>query len=155
MKKFLNPWVIGGAVVTASLLLLVVYFVSGGGLPGGEELYQGGAVLMVIPVPTATQTPQTTMTPVILASPTVQMENCIQQGGYVQVSGTEGEGLRLRTDPSLNEAIAYLGLEGEIFLVTGGPVEGDGFLWWQLEAPLNTSRKGWVVSTYLQSVQGP
>ena len=155
MKKFLNPWVIAGTILTASLLLLVVYFVSGGELPGGEEPYQGGAVIMVIPVPTATQTPQPTMTPVFLASPTVQMEDGIQQGGYVQVSGTEGEGLRLRTDPSLNEAIAYLGLEGEIFLVTGGPVEGDGFLWWQLEAPLNTSRKGWGVSTYLQPAQGP
>lgn len=155
MKKFLNPWVIAGTLVTASLLLVVVYFVSGGVVAGREEPYQGGAVITVIPVPTATQTPQPTMTPVFLASPTVRMEDGIQLGGYVQVSGTEGEGLRLRTEPSLTGEIAYLGLEGEIFLVTGGPVEGGGYLWWQLEAPLNTSRKGWVVSSYLQPAQGP
>ncbi|HDD55207.1 MAG TPA: SH3 domain-containing protein [Chloroflexi bacterium] len=155
MKKFLNPWVMGGSILTASLLLVMVYLISGGVLPGGVAPYQGGAEIMVIPVPTATQTPQPSITPVILASPTPPMEDGYLQGAYVQVSGTEGEGLRLRIEPSLNGRIAYLGLEGEIFLITGGPVERDGYLWWQIEAPLNTSRKGWVVSNYLQPAQGP
>ncbi len=73
----------------------------------------------------------------------------------MQISGTEGEGLRLRRDPSLDGEIVYLGLEGEIFLVIGGPVEGDGYLWWQLEAPLNAPSTGWAVSNYLQPAQSP
>jgi hypothetical protein len=155
MKTFLNPWVIAGTVVIASLLLVAAFFASGGQFPEGDEPYQGGAEILVIPVPTATQTPLPTRTPVALATPTVEREEGIQPGGYVQISGTEGEGLRLRVDPSLNGDIAYLGLEGEIFLVKGGPVDRDGYLWWQLEAPLNSSRQGWVVSDYLQPAQGP
>lgn len=155
MKKILNPWVIAGTVVTASLLILVTYFVSGGMLPEDEEPYQGGGLIMVIPVPTATPTPPPTITPEILPSPTAVTEDGIELGGYVQISGTEGEGLRLRRDPSLSGDIVYLGLEGEIFLVKDGPVEADGYIWWQLEAPLNSSRQGWTVSAYLQPAQNP
>lgn len=155
MKKILNPWVIAGTVLVGSLLLVAAYFSSGGVFPEFGEPYQGGAEILVIPVPTATQTPQPTMTPVILPSPTEERNDEIQEGGYVQISGTEGEGLRLRIEPSLTGEIAYLGVEGEIFLVKGGPVEGDGYLWWQIEAPLNASRQGWVVSDYLRPAQSP
>jgi hypothetical protein len=155
MKRFLNPWVIGGTVLTASLLLVVAYLASGGLFPVVGDPYQGGAELLVIPVPTATQTPRPSPTPVILPSPTLAEDDGIREGGYVQISGTEGDGLRLRTEPSLNGRIAYLGLEGEIFLVKEGPIEGDGFTWWQIEAPLNASRQGWVVADYLQLAQSP
>ena len=155
MKKILNPWVIAGAVLTASLLLVAVFFLIGSMLPGRKEPYQGGAVITVIPVPTATRTPLPTKTPIFLPSPTVEGQEGIQLDGYVQIYGTGGEGLRLRADPSLSGEIVYLGLEGEVFLVNGGPVEGDGYLWWQLEAPLNPSRQGWAVSNYLQVAQSP
>jgi len=155
MKKFLNPWVIAGTVITASLLLMVAFFVSGGLFPAEGDPYQGGGLIMIIPVPTATRTPPPTMTPTIQASPTTQGEAGIQPGGTVRITGTEGEGLRLRLNPSLSGEIAYLGLEGEIFLVKDGPIEEDGYLWWQLEAPLNSSRRGWVVADYLQPVQNP
>lgn len=155
MKKLLNPWVIAGTVITASLLLAGAFFVSGGLMQATGESYQGGGEILVIPVPTATKTPPPTVTPTLLPSPTAQGEAGIQQGGTVRISGTEGEGLRLRINPSLSGEIAYLGLEGEIFNVTDGPAEADGYVWWQLQAPLNASRQGWVVSNYLQPVQNP
>ena len=154
MKKFLNPWVYAGIVITASLLLLGVFLVSGGLVPD-EEPYQGGADIVVIPVPTATPTLPPTRTPVPSITPTAQYADGILPGGYVRISGTEGEGLRLRREPSLSGAIVYLGLEGEIFLVKGGPEEGDGYRWWQLEAPLNSARQGWTVSDFLEPVQNP
>ena len=89
------------------------------------------------------------------SSPTPTQEFAILVDGFVQISGTEGEGLRMREDPSLGARVAYIGLEGEIFSVIGGPVEGDGYLWWQLEAPLNSARQGWAVSNYLKPAQGP
>lgn len=155
MKKILNPWIIGGTVLTASILLLVAFFASGGLTRSEEEPYQGGAELMIIPMPTATPTLPPTMTPILLPTPTTQTDDGIQPGGNVRISGTEGEGLRLRVDPSLEAEIIYLGLEGEIFLVREGPVDADGYLWWELEAPLNASRRGWAVSNFLQQVQGP
>lgn len=155
MKKFLNPWFFAGTFLSASLLLVVVYFVSGSLIPEDEEPYQGGGELMIIPVPTATASPTPTPTPIVIASPTAAVEDGIQMGGYAQITGTGGEGLRLRREPSLRGGIVYLGLEGEIFYVKGGPTEADGYLWWQLEAPLNPARQGWTVSDYLQPVQNP
>ena len=95
------------------------------------------------------------MTPVVLPSPTEQVADGIQVDGYVRITGTEGEGLRLRRDPSLDADIIYLGLEGEIFLVRTGPVDQDGYIWWELEAPLNASRRGWAVSLFLEFAQSP
>ncbi len=155
MKKILTPWIIGGTVVTASILLVVAFFASGGLTPGEEDPYQGGAELMVIPMPTSTPTLPPTLTPIVLPTPTAQVDDGIQSGGHVRISGTEGEGLRLRVDPSLESDIIYLGLEGEIFLVREGPVDADGYIWWELEAPLNASRQGWAVSHFLLPVQSP
>lgn len=155
MKKILNPWVIGGAVVFASLLLLLAFYAAGGWVPEDLEPYQGGAEIVVIPAPTATPTSRPTNTPQMIPSPTSAAADGIQLGGYVQISGTEGEGLRLRREPSLSGVIIYLGLEGEIFLVKGGPVVEDGYQWWELEAPLNAARQGWTVADYLQPAQSP
>jgi hypothetical protein len=155
MKDFLNPWVIAGTVLTASVLIALSFLATGWLTTAPPEPYQGGAVITVIPVPTATPTPRPTATEIPLISPTPDPVNGIQLGGYVQISGTGGDGLRLRRDPSLNGEIVYLGLEGEIFQVKSGPEDRDGYLWWQLEAPLNPNRQGWAVSDFLKFAQNP
>jgi hypothetical protein len=152
MKDILNPWVIAGAVLTASLLILISFFASGTLFSGNQNSYSGDAVLTVIPVPTYTMTPLPTEPEI---TPTIEPMIDIQVGTNVQIKGTDGEGLRLRRDPSLTGEIVYLGLEGEIFLISGGPQEQDGYIWWQLVAPLNESRTGWAVSNFLQPAQSP
>ncbi len=152
MKDILNPWIIAGAVIVASILLAVSFFAAGSFTPADQRIYNGQAVITVIPVPTFTPTPQPTFP---LIQPTLEIGLGIHVGGYVQISGTEGEGLRLRLDPSLNGEIVYLGLEGEIYRVSAGPEEQDGYLWWKLEAPLNESRTGWAVSNFLLPAQNP
>jgi hypothetical protein len=152
MKDILNPWVIGGAILVASILLVVSFFAAGGFLPPATGSYQGRANITVIPIPTFTITPLPTAPQ---ATSTVENVVGIQPGGFVQISGTEGEGLRLRRNPSLNGEIIYLGLEGEVFEVVGGPEEVDGYLWWKLTAPLNETRSGWAVSNFLEPVQSP
>ena len=150
MKDIINPWVIAGAILTASLLLVISFFASGSIFPENQSSYSGDAVLTVIPIPTYTITalpPEPTIRPTIEASVEIQI------GINVQIIGTAGEGLRLRREPSLSGDIVYLGLEGEIFLVKGGPEERDGYSWWQLAAPLNESRTGWAVSNFLQLAQ--
>jgi hypothetical protein len=155
MKDILNPWVIAGTILTASVLIVVSFLASGWLTPAPSQPYQGGGVITIIPVPTSTPTPQPTATSVLLESPTPGNLGEIQLGSYVQITGTEGEGLRLRRDPSLNGEIVYLGLEGEIYLVKGGPEDRDGYLWWQLEAPLNPERQGWAVADFLKAAQSP
>ena len=155
MKDIINPWVIVGTVVVAALLLVGSFLAAGKATEDDLTAYAGDAVITIIPVPTYTPTPLPTRTIMPIEDPTSTPETGIQLDGFVQISGTEGEGLRLREDPTLGARVAYVGLEGEIFSVVGGPVEGDGYLWWQLEAPLNQARKGWAVSNFLKPAQGP
>ena len=155
MKDIINPWVIVGSVLIASILLAGSFLAAGLLTPSDQSVYSGEAVLTIIPVPTYTPTPIPTQSDIPDANPTVEPAVGIYVDGYVQILGTDGEGLRLRRDPSLQGEIVNVGFEGEIFLVIGGPEERDGYLWWQLEAPLNTTRRGWAVSNYLEFAQSP
>jgi len=152
MKDIFNPWVIAGTIIIAAILLVLTFYAAGSFFPGGMTEYSGQGGITVIPIPTYTITPKPTE-PAI--TPTVEPVVGIQVGGHVQISGTEGEGLRLRRDPSLSGEVVYLGLEGEIFLVSGGPQENNGYLWWQLAAPLDETKTGWAVSNYLEPAQSP
>jgi hypothetical protein len=153
MKNFLNPWVIAGTILVASILIALSFLAAGWLTTASQSGYQGGGAITVIPVPTATRTPVPTPTEVPTLAPP-QQGTGIQVGVNVQISGTGGDGLRLRQDPSLNGEIVYLGLEGEIFTVKGGPEQNDGYIWWELEAPLNPSRQGWAVANFLEAAQG-
>ena len=152
MKDLLNPWVITGAVIVASLLIAITFLTSGAIIPTDQQTYYGEAVLTVIPVPT--QTP-TVIPPTAVFKPTLETSNGIQVGGYVKITGTEGDELRFRREPTLNGDIIYLALEDEVFLVKEGPEDRDGYLWWYLEAPLNEDVNGWAVSNFLLPDQNP
>lgn len=73
-------------------------------------------------------------------------------GDLVEVSGTGGEGLRLRRQPSLQAEIVVLGLESEVFRVIAGPTTADGYTWWQLVNPYDSGKQGWAVSLYLRKL---
>jgi len=155
MKDIINPWVIAGSILIATILLVVSFLAAGQLTPSDKTLYSGDAVITVISVPTYTPTPLPTQPEFSVGTPTNEPEVSIHMDGYVKISGTEGEGLRMRRDPSLDGEIINIGLEGEIFRVIGGPEERDGYLWWQLEAPSNGTRRGWAVSNYLEFTQSP
>ena len=152
MKDILNPWVLVGSIITASLLLIGAFLAAGSIIPSNQLPEYGEAVLTVLPVPTYTPT---AVPPTLALTPTVEIISGIQVGSYVKIVGTEGEGLRLRKDPTLNGEIIYLGVEDEVFLVSDGPEDQDGYLWWFLKAPVNETRNGWAVSNYLQVEQNP
>jgi hypothetical protein len=152
MKNILNPWVIIGAILIASILLLATFLASGSLFSPFQPEFYGEGILTVIPIPTFTATALPTA-PVI--TPTIETQVGIQIGSYVKITGTEGDGLRMRDDPSLNGKIIYLGIEDEIFLVKDGPKDQDGYLWWYLEAPLNETKNGWAVANFLQLDQSP
>ena len=152
MKNILNPWVIIGAILIASILLLATFLASGSLFSPSQPEFYGEGILTVIPIPTFTATALPTA-PVI--TPTIETQVGIQIGSYVKITGTEGDGLRMRDDPSLNGKIIYLGIEDEIFLVKDGPKDQDGYLWWYLEAPLNETKNGWAVANFLQLDQSP
>ncbi len=123
----------------ATATAIVITAVPGGAQPGGDG-----------PTPTAAATTAPTDTP----PPPPPGEVAV--GGYVQVVGTGDAGfLNLRAEAGLNAPVNYLAIENEVFQVQAGPTSADGFTWWYLVNPTDSSRYGWGVQNYLQVVQGP
>lgn len=117
------------------------------------------AVIQIIPAPTSTPVAPTPTATVVLDSddavPPAPVPGTFGLGAYVQISGTGGDGLRLRSEPGLDAPIRFLALESEVFRVQDGPREADGYTWWNLVAPYDESVQGWAVSNYLVVVQQP
>jgi len=148
----LNVWVLVGTLAVAAVLVMVtaalVYL-----LPRPVQNETSPAVLTLIPGPTPTFTPQA-VTPTITPTQPV-MVGGISVGMYVQITGTEGQGLRLRAGAGTNQALRFVGMDSEVFLVKDGPKDADGYTWWYLEAPYDPGRAGWAVSQYLTIVNPP
>lgn len=146
----INVWVILVAVAVAggliALLVALVFF-----LPVPATQTVGAAAAMtVIAAPTITPSPLPsygTATP----SPAPVVDG-ITVGSYVQINGTDGQGLRLRSGPGTSNPPRFLGMDTEVFQVKDGPKTSDGFTWWLLEAPYDPSRTGWAASQYLMLV---
>ncbi len=117
------------------------------------------AEFLITYAPTATLPSSTpTMEADLTASPQVPSpsdKGAIALGAYVQISGTGGDGLRLRAGPDLESAILLIGSEAEVFLVADGPIDADGYTWWYLVGPYDESRAGWAVANFLVVVQNP
>lgn len=115
-------------------------------------------VFTVVRLPSQTPTlPPATETPV---GPTATAAPSLPAGGgqgfapgdLVEVSGTGGDGLRLRREPSLDAEIVVLGVESEVFSVIAGPTSADGYTWWQLVNPYDSAKKGWAVGSFLRKL---
>ncbi len=153
-RQLLNPI---GIVLTLILLAGMVLVSLAALFLGRDQTPALGAtpVVTFLPAPTITPTkPQPTQIP----SPTSTLiiflpEGLIGVGGYVQVSGTEGAGLRMRSQPSLGGEINFTAMDSEVFLVIGGPVEADGYTWWHLEAPYDQTRNGWSAGEFLTPIE--
>ena len=95
----------------------------------------------------------TLITPTTTPDPSFQSQDAIQTGLYVQITGTGGAGLNIRNNSGTDSKINFLANESEVFLVTGGPQEKDGYIWWQLKAPYDESRQGWAAEAYLHLIK--
>jgi hypothetical protein len=81
--------------------------------------------------------------------------NTIHIDGYVQISGTGIDGLRIRSAPGLNTNTVFRGEESEVFLVKDGPQEADGYTWWYVVASYDETRAGWAAADFLAVVPSP
>ena len=157
LLSLLNIRVVLGALGLAVLLILITFLSIGWTTPDPVRDYGfAPADLTVIPAPTSTPltTPTATPDPLIYGTPTLAPDE-IGTGGYVQITGTDGEGLRLRSDPGLNGTPAFLGYDEEVFEVRDGPQALDGYIWWYLVAPYDETRAGWAASDFLGAIPSP
>jgi len=154
-SSFFSPAVIFGALAVAALLTIVTLALIGWMRPRvAPEVGFAPADLTMIPAPT--HTPSASATPTIdpLATPSLAPDT-IGVGGYVQITGTEGNGLRLRANPGLSAEQLFLGLDEEVYQVREGPQELDGHTWWYLVAPYDETRAGWAAADFLTVVPSP
>ncbi|HEY5731714.1 MAG TPA: hypothetical protein VIS72_16820 [Anaerolineales bacterium] len=153
-RQIFNKWVILGALIIAGLLTIITIISIGWTTPPhSPDVGFAPADLTVISAPTATPnvTPTATVDP-FAASPT---PTGIALGTYAQITGTEGEGLRIRAEPGLTGEPVFLGFDSEVFLVQDGPHEADGYTWWYLVAPYDDNRAGWAASAFLNYIPSP
>lgn len=156
IKPYLNRSVAFGAIGFAVGFIIITLIVIGVTSPRlSPDVGFAPADLTVIPAPT--HTPNVTAVPTIdpsLITPTPAPDT-ISIGGYVQISGTEGEGLRIRSTPGLNGDTVFFGGESEVFIVRDGSQEADGYTWWYLVAPYDEARAGWAAADFLAVVPSP
>ena len=156
IKQYINRWVIFGAIGFAGILLAVTLIFIGWTSPRfSPNVGFVPADLTMIPAPT--HTPDVTTVPTNdpnLATPTLA-PNTIGIGIYVQISGTGGEGLRVRSTAGLTGDTVFFGGESEVFLVHDGPQTADGHTWWYLVTPYDETRAGWAASDFLVVVPSP
>jgi hypothetical protein len=154
----LPPWALLAILVGVIILLCVglVMLVQAIRRDGGEET----------PVPTATATSAMIATNTALpadTTPTITPTNTvalpittpegtpsgaiIEPGVTVVVQGTQGAGLRLRSEPTTESGIVTAVREGLQLTVIDGPEEADGFVWWKVRAP--DGKEGWGAANWL------
>ncbi len=146
-----------GVMTIALGMLLVVWLMLNFTRPGSQPVGMVTAVFTVIPAPSATpHLPTPTLEPTARPdAPPGPDAGVLGIGNYVQISGTGGDGLRIRQGPGLNYEQLFLGLEAEVFEIVDGPLTADGYTWWHLSAPYDASIHGWAVSNYLVVVDSP
>ena len=165
MKSVLNIKVILGALAIASVLLCVTLAYLLWIQPTAHSPHQKPASVALTVIPAPTSTPRyvaLTLTPLppapaaslFVVTPT-PLPGAFALGVYVQISGTEGQGLHLRAQPGLDSSPLDLGYDSEVFQITGGPQQADGYTWWYLTAPYDQSRSGWAVQDYLSVIPSP
>jgi hypothetical protein len=156
LKQYLNRTVIFGAIGFAGGFILITLIVIGFTSPRlSPDVGFAPADLTMIPAPT--HTPNVTPVPTTdpnLVTPTLAPDT-IGIGVYVQVSGTEGEGLRIRSTSGLTGDTAFFGGESEVFIVRDGPQVADGYTWWYLVTPYDEARSGWGAADFLAVVPSP
>jgi hypothetical protein len=158
IPEWLNWRVLVGAIVTGLVLTCLGLAILWGTRGVSSSAAFATAVLNVIPAPTLTppsiaaEDGGAGATPPIPPSP---VPGVISINAYVQITGTGGTGLRLRSEPGLNGTVQLIGSESEIFIAKDGPRDVDGYTWWYLVGPFDESRAGWAVANYLVVVQGP
>lgn len=148
-------WTIVGGLVGLVLAVGLLAFTRLLGPPAASPLPE----LTVIPLPSATATP--TAAPPTPEPPTAAPDDIgdgagprsFVTGQLVLITGTGGEGLRLREAPGLNAAIRLVALESEVFEVVEGPIPSDGYNWWRLTNPYDRAKDGWAADQFLEGLE--
>ncbi|MEI6289140.1 MAG: SH3 domain-containing protein [Chloroflexota bacterium] len=156
-ERIINRWVITAAILFAVFLSVLTYYWITLSAPAPQNAAGLLAIVTDIPLPPSEQAPVPTPTFDPYAPPPTPTlgPGEFALDSFVQISGTQGEGLRIRTDPGLNGRQLFLAFDTEVYKVKDGPRQLDGYIWYQLEAVNDQRRIGWAASTFLTPIINP
>jgi len=106
---------------------------------------ENGVLLLITPASTSIPTQfiqQQT------AQPTQYPPGVFAVGMRIVVTGTGGDGLRIRSAPGQQSEILALAQEGSLWNIIDGPQLLDGYVWWHIDQ-LDGSLSGWAVQDYM------
>lgn len=153
---FIPKVLLGIAVLATGLTLLTVILMAVLQPPLDNPAGYLAAVTSVAPPTSTPRRLQQIPTQAVQVQPTATiLPGEIGIGVYVQISGTQGTGLRVRIEPGLNTDSLFLGYDDEVFKVVDGPRQVDGYTWWKLSATYDATRSGWAAQDYLVVIQSP
>ncbi len=138
--SLLSAILVGGAIGLCGVIGLVVLVGLGGSNPASEAR-PTAIVVTVTPSPIVP-------TPTLSPPPPAPAPDRLYVGGQAQVAGTQGDGLRLRSDPGLQTTTLKTVLDGARLLILDGPRDVDGITWWRLR-DLSDGAEGWAAQLYL------
>ncbi|MGA2490867.1 MAG: hypothetical protein ABSF99_11925 [Anaerolineales bacterium] len=158
MKNILNGKVLIAMVVIAMVLLCgsLAYILVMRPAAAGPNLIEATSALTIIPAPSSTPRP---LPPTLTPFPPTPLPSStpgpgqVAIGVYVQPS-TGGQGLRVHKEPGLS-ADFFSAFDSEVFLVTKGPEQADGYTWWYLTASYDAARAGWAAQDFLTVIPSP
>lgn len=104
------------------------------------------------PAPTAAVPPTNTPAPIRTATATAVVTATPAPGGLgvgvtAEVSGTEGRGLRLRLEPSTDQAVIKVVPDGTRLQILAGPTTAGGYTWYRVRDAAGA--EGWVADEWL------
>lgn len=154
VQQLFNRWVILGALLFAGLLILIT------GAPIGLTSPRQTSSVGFVPadvtvIPASTSTSSAPPTPTIDPFAPSPTPTGLAVGNYAQITGTEGQGLRIRATPGLDGEFVFLGYDSEVFVIQNGPQTVDGYVWWYLVAPYDETRAGWAAADFLTFIPAP
>ena len=158
-KPRIHPLAYVGAIVFAALLLGLAYMFLRIGAGRSQTPQTTLTPLAVTILPAPTETPVTIIpTSIFTPTPTPELgplPGIMGIGAYAKVSNTGGAGLRIRQSATTEALTQFIAMDEEVFKIIGGPVEKNGFTWWQLEANYDKNRTGWAAEEYLTLINLP
>ena len=85
-------------------------------------------------------------------TPSTPIPGVFTVGVKVEISGTGGDGLRMREGPGTDSQVLYLAREGEDCIILEGPRIDENLIWWKIQSLEEETKTGWSVQTYMITI---
>lgn len=148
-------WAVVAAILFgAGLFVALMVAITRSALENDPPLRSALAQVTIIPAPTITPTVPVSSEPKELSVRYVSPEG-FSIGAFVKIANTQGAGLKIRPEPGTGSQTSFIASEGELFVITDGPDERNGYTWWKLAGFEDSERTGWGASAFFALVAPP